>query len=163
MLASRVTTANLETQIFQSIPFADTSFSCRCLIEYYGVSNKVCSGKSVFVLVTRCSPLVQKKPLPSFSHLLGDVADVCGLYGILLVCRMDGLKTHHALMFFFWDVSTHIGERGNFELECTIQVPPRNHLKMLVGAQKCMYEFKQFRKQNAPSKKKSTWNFRSFS
>lgn len=162
MLASRVTTANLETNFpiysicryFVFLQMFD--WILRRFQQSVQQKMCICFGDSL-------QPFGAKKPLPSFSHLLGDVADVCGLYGILLVCRMDGLKTHHALMFFFWDVSTHIGERGNFELECTIQVPPRNHLKMLVGAQKCMYEFKQFHKQNAPSKKKSTWNFRSFS
>lgn len=113
-----------------------------------------CAAENVYLFWWLVAALWCKKPLLSFSHLLGDVANVCGLYGILLVCTMDGLKTHH--VFFFGDVSTHIGERGNFELA-------RNHLKILVGAQKCMYEFKQFHKQNAPSKKESTWNFRSFS
>ena len=108
MLASRVTTANFETQIFQSIPFADTSFSCRCLIEYYGVSQQGVQRKICICFGDSLQPFGAKKPLLSFSHLLGDVADVCGLYGILLVCTMDGLKTHHALMFFFLGcVNTH--------------------------------------------------------
>lgn len=118
--------------------------------------NKVCSGKSVFVLVTRCSPLVQKNHCYHSATFLEMSQMYVACMAFCLCARWTAWKHTTLWCFFFWDVSTHIGGRGNFELA-------RNHLKILVGAQKCMYEFKQFHKQNAPSKKESTWNFRSFS